>query len=214
MAFQAATGLSIVNVLGSTEMLHAFLSTGPYEPRPGSVGKPVRGYKARVLAPDGREAPVGEVGRLAVVGPTGCRYLNDSRQSQQVVEGWNLTGDLARMDDDGYFWLEGGVDQIVVSSGYNISLAEVEEVLLGYPGVAECVVVPEPDALRGCTLRAIVVPNSGLRPDADGAADLLDYMKQEMAGYKCPRRVEFRESLPHTATGKVARAEAGVATRE
>ncbi|WP_338486244.1 AMP-binding protein [Streptomyces sp. SCSIO 75703] len=205
LEFHQATGLELVNCLGSTEMLHAFMTTGTRAPRPGSVGRPVRGYRAVILGPDGQQLGDGEVGRLAVKGPSGCRYLDDPRQAEQVQGGWNLTGDLARRDPDGYYWVEGRRDDIIVSAGYNISAAEVEETLLEHPGVADCLVVPVPDAMRGQAAKAYVVPTPRVASNEDGARALQDFVRRRIAAYKCPREVEFIDALPRTATGKVAR---------
>ena len=205
LEFRARTGLEIVNVLGSTEMLHAFISSGVAPPRPGSVGRPIRGYQATVLGPDGRELPDGEIGKLAVKGPTGCFYLDDPRQQEQVCAGWTITGDYARRDDDGYFWLEGRVDDVIISSGYNISPAEVEAVLIEHPGVAECLVVPVRDAVKGAVLKAVVVPTPSLPAVPESGELLREYVLRRLAAYKCPRVVEFVDELPRTATGKVRR---------
>ncbi|GII65934.1 acetyl-CoA synthetase [Sphaerisporangium krabiense] len=205
LAFREATGISLVNVLGSTEMLHGFMSTGADPPRPGSVGKPVRGYRATILGADGTELKDGRTGLLAVKGPTGCRYLDDARQAEQVRDGWNLTGDLARRDADGYFWLEGRSDDVIVSAGYNISAMQVEETLLEHPQVRECAVVPRPDGLRGHVVKAYVVPGEGMPPGEEGARALQAFVTERIAGYKSPRVIEFLDRLPRTANGKIAR---------
>lgn len=209
IAFREATGLEIVNVLGSTELLHAFMSTGVAPPRPGSVGKPIRGYRAAVLDDDGRELPDGEAGRLAIKGPTGCAYLNDPRQIERICAGWTLTGDRASRDVDGYYWLDGRVDDLVMSSGYTIAPAEVEAVLLEHPGVEECLVLPRPDAVKGLVLEALVVPTAKLPAGEEAPQLLREYVLNRLASYKCPAVFELVDHLPRTATGKVMRRRSG-----
>lgn len=205
LAFRDVTGLELINVLGSTEMLHAFMSTGPYPPRPGSVGKPVLGFQTCVLGPNQTPLKRGQTGRLAVKGPTGCRYLDDPRQIEQVVGGWTLTGDLAWFDDEGYCWLEGRADDIIISAGYNLSAFEVEEALLASPDVVECAIVPQPDPLRGFVLKAYVVLSPGLPRNDETLEGLQKFVTSRIAAYKCPRIIQFIDRLPRTATGKVAR---------
>jgi 2-aminobenzoate-CoA ligase len=201
-AFLEATGVAIIDGIGSTEMLHIFVSAAGDAIRPGSTGVAVRGYVATVLDARGHEVPPDTPGRLAVKGPTGCRYLDDPRQTGYVQDGWNITGDTFRRDADGYFFYEARSDDMIVSSGYNIAAPEVEEAVLRHPDVEECGVVGVPDEDRGMVVKAFVV----LRPGAVGdAAALQDFVKQQIAPYKYPRAVAFVESLPRTATGKLQR---------
>src|SRR5689334_335961 len=205
-AWRAATGLTIIDGIGSTEMLHIFVSASGDAIRPGSTGKAVPGYRARVVDEQGREVPRGTIGRLAVVGPTGCRYLDDpERQSAYVQNGWNLTGDAYVQDDDGYFWYQARTDDMIVSSGYNISGPEVETALLDHPDVLECGVVGVPDAERGQVVKAYVVLRPGCEASEAAAKALQEFAKREIAPYKYPRKIEFVESLPRTATGKLQR---------
>jgi 2-aminobenzoate-CoA ligase len=199
-AWYEKTGIRIVDGIGSTEMLHIFIGSPAAEARPGSCGRPVPGYEARIVGPDMETLPAGSVGRLAVRGPTGCRYLDDPRQSSYVRDGWNLTGDAFSMDADGYFWFQARTDDMIISAGYNISGFEVEAALLEHPAVAECAVVAAPDARRGHVVMAYVV--AGAEVSAD---ELQDHVKAQIAPYKYPRRVEFVDALPRTPTGKIQR---------
>ncbi|HET8953326.1 MAG TPA: AMP-binding protein [Solirubrobacteraceae bacterium] len=204
-AWHERTGIRIVDGIGSTEMLHIFIAARAEASRYGSVGTPVPGYEAIVVGPDMERLPAGEVGRLAVRGPTGCRYLADPRQADYVVDGWNLTGDAFRVDEDGYFWFEARNDDLIVSAGYNISPFEVETALLEHEAVAECAVVASPDEDRGHVVKAFVVLAEGTAGDAALAEALQNHVKQRIAPYKYPRRVEFLDALPRTPTGKVQR---------
>jgi 2-aminobenzoate-CoA ligase len=205
-AWERATGIRIIDGIGSTEMLHIFISAREDEIRPGSTGKAVPGYRARVIDAEGREVPPGTIGRLAVRGPTGCRYLDDDeRQRGYVVDGWNVTGDAYAMDEDGYFWYQARTDDMIVSAGYNIAGPEVEAVLLEHPAVLECGVVGLPDEERGQVVAAFVVLRPGHAPGEATAKALQEHVKAEIAPYKYPRRVEFREALPRTQTGKLQR---------
>jgi 2-aminobenzoate-CoA ligase len=205
-AWERATGIRIIDGIGSTEMLHIFISAREDEIRPGSTGKAVPGYRARVIDAEGREVPPGTIGRLAVRGPTGCRYLDDdARQRGYVVDGWNVTGDAYMVDEDGYFWYQARTDDMIVSAGYNIAGPEVEAVLLEHPAVLECGVVGLPDEERGQVVAAFVVLRPGHSPDETTAKALQEHVKAEIAPYKYPRRVEFREALPRTQTGKLQR---------
>ncbi len=204
-AWHEHTGIRIVDGIGSTEMLHIFIASRAEDSKFGSVGTPVPGYEAMVVGPDMQPLPAGEVGRLAVRGPTGCRYLADPRQTEYVVDGWNLTGDSFRMDEDGYFWFEARNDDLIVSSGYNISPFEVETALLEHDAVAECAVVAAPDEARGHVVKAFVVLPEGADGDDALAEALQTHVKERIAPYKYPRRVEFIEALPRTPTGKVQR---------
>jgi 2-aminobenzoate-CoA ligase len=203
--FFEQTGVRLVDGIGSTEMLHVFVAAGGGDIRPGSTGKAIPGYQAEVLAPDGRPAADGEPGRLAVIGPTGCRYLADPRQADYVQDGWNITGDTYIRDADGYLWYQGRSDDIIVSAGYNIAPAEIEQALEQHPEVAECAVVGKPDPDRGMIVHAAVVLAGGVAGTEAKVAELQDFMKQRMAPYKYPRSIEFVAALPRTATGKVQR---------
>jgi 2-aminobenzoate-CoA ligase len=204
-AFHQATGLRIIDGIGSTEMLHIFISAADDDIRPGSTGRPVPGYEAAVLDAAGAPVPDGEPGRLAVRGPTGCRYLADPRQQVYVQHGWNLTGDTYRRDSDGYFWYVARSDDMIISAGYNIAGPEVENALLKSPDVLECGVVARPDPDRGHVVAAYVVLRPGVAGDEVKAAELQELVKREIAPYKCPRVVEFVAELPHTLTGKLQR---------
>jgi 2-aminobenzoate-CoA ligase len=197
--------VKIIDGIGSTEMLHIFVSSAGDDIRPGSTGFAVPGYVATVLDEHGDEAPVDVPGRLAVKGPTGCRYLADPRQAAYVQHGWNITGDTFRRDADGYFWYEARSDDMIVSSGYNIAAPEVEEAVLAHPDVAECGVVGDPDPDRGMVVKAYVVLRDGTVGDAAKVKELQDFVKQRIAPYKYPRAVEFVDALPRTATGKLQR---------
>jgi 2-aminobenzoate-CoA ligase len=204
-AFYDATGVEIIDGIGSTEMLHIFISAADDEIRPGSTGKAVPGYRAAVVGQDGKPVPDGEPGRLAVKGPTGCRYLNDKRQRTYVQDGWNLTGDTYVRDADGYFWYQARSDDMIISGGYNIAGPEIEEVLLSHPDVAECGVVGVPDQARGQIVKAYVVLADDAVGDDAKARELQDLVKQRIAPYKYPRAVEFVTTLPRTNTGKLQR---------
>ena len=206
-AWAAATGIRIIDGLGSTEMLHIFIGSREEDMRPGATGKPVPGYEARVIDEAGRETPTGTPGRLAVRGPTGCRYLGDKRQSEYVQNGWNVTGDTYIKDADGYFRYQARSDDMIISAGYNIAGPEVETVLLTHPAVAECGVVGQPDDERGQIVKAYVVLNQGFAPDAALTRTLQDYVKAAVAPYKHPRAVDYVPNLPRTETGKLQRFE-------
>ena len=201
-----ATGIRIIDGIGSTEMLHIFISADETQARGGATGYPVPGYRAVVLRDDGTEAPPGEVGRLAVKGPTGCRYLDDPRQANYVQGGWNLTGDAYLVDPaDGQFVYQARTDDMIVSGGYNIAGPEVESALLLHPAVAECGVVGVPDDARGMLVKAFVVLEPGHAGDDAMVRALQDFVKQTIAPYKYPRAIEFRDALPRTETGKLQR---------
>ncbi len=204
-AFHDAAGVRIVDGLGSTEMIHVFVSASPREMRPGFTGRAVPGYRARVVDGDGNPLGPGEPGMLAVQGPTGCRYLDDERQSVYVRDGWNYPGDIYETDGDGYFRYVARADDMIISAGYNISGPEVESALLDHEAVAECAVVAKPDPDRTNVVKAFVVLREGFA--ADGATDrvLKDFVKNEIAPYKYPREIEFVGELPRTETGKLQR---------
>jgi 2-aminobenzoate-CoA ligase len=204
-AWEKATGLKLLDGIGATEMLHIFIAARDDEIRPGATGKAVPGYEAKVIDANGDDAPPGAVGRLAVRGPTGCRYLADSRQRNYVLKGWNVTGDTYVMDEDGYFWYQARSDDMIVSSGYNIAGPEVESALLAHPAVAECGVVGQPDADRGMIVKAFVVLKPGRAGDAAMTAALQEFVKQEIAPFKYPRAIAYVAALPRTETGKLQR---------
>jgi 2-aminobenzoate-CoA ligase len=204
-AFHDSTGIGLIDGIGSTEMLHIFISAADGDIRPGATGRAVAGYVAAVVDEHGNPQPPGTLGRLAVKGPTGCRYLADARQRQYVQNGWNITGDTFVMDEDGYFWFQARSDDMIVSSGYNISGPEVEEALLAHADVAECGVVGLPDEARGQLVSAFVVLRDGVVGDAAKTKELQEFVKQRIAPYKYPRRVTYVAELPKTATGKLQR---------
>jgi 2-aminobenzoate-CoA ligase len=204
-AWLAATGIRIIDGLGSTEMLHIFIGSREEEMRAGATGKPVPGYEACVIDQAGQEVASGVAGRLAVRGPTGCRYLDDARQTEYVQGGWNITGDTYIEDADGYFRYQARSDDMIISAGYNIAGPEVETVLLTHPAVAECGVVGQPDAERGQIVKAYVVLNPGFAADLTLTRALQDYVKSAVAPFKYPRAIEYVESLPRTETGKLQR---------
>jgi 2-aminobenzoate-CoA ligase len=204
-AFREATGLGIIDGIGSTEMLHIFIASAGEDIRPGSTGRVVPGYQARVVDDAGVPVPDGQPGRLAVRGPTGCRYLADDRQRIYVQDGWNITGDTYVRDADGYFWFQARSDDMIVSSGYNISGPEVENALLRHPAVEECGVVGAPDPERGTIVKAYVVLAEGVPRTEETARALKDFVKNEIAPYKYPRSVEFTDALPRTNTRKLQR---------
>jgi 2-aminobenzoate-CoA ligase len=203
--WKEATGIEMIDGIGATEMLHIFISHDAAHAKPGATGKPVPGYQACVLDDAGRPLPPGQVGRLAVKGPTGCKYLDDERQLQYVQHGWNYTGDAYLVDAEGWFVYQARTDDMIVSSGYNIAGPEVEGALLGHPAVAECGVIGVPDEERGQIVKAYVVLKSGHAADGAMARALQDYVKQAIAPYKYPRAVEFIERMPRTETGKLQR---------
>lgn len=201
----AATGIRMIDIFGSTEMIHVFISAVGDEIRPGATGKAIPGYQACILGDDDQPAPPGTLGRLALKGPTGCKYLADERQKNYVVNGWNTTGDMCTMDEDGYVWYQGRTDDMIISSGYNISGAEIEAALLPHPDVSECGVVGIPDEARGMIIKAFIVLAEGVRASEQLAGELQDFAKQTIAPYKYPRVIEFIAELPKTQTGKIQR---------
>jgi 2-aminobenzoate-CoA ligase len=199
------TGIRIIDGIGATEMIHIFISAAGDDVRPGATGRPLPGYRACVLDDADQPLPPGSTGRLAVTGPTGCRYLDDERQRDYVKFGWNVTGDIFRVDEDGYFWFVARADDMIVSAGYNIAGPEVEWALLAHAAVRECAVIGAPDPERGTVVKACIVLFPGRAGDAALVRELQDFVKQRIAPYKYPRVIEFVESLPKTATGKLQR---------
>lgn len=205
-AWLETVGIRLMDGIGSTELLHMFIGCTPDDARPGSTGRVVPGYRAIVVDDEGRAVPAGTVGRLAVSGPTGCRYLDDiDNQLKYVQQGWNLTGDAYRVDEDGYFWYQSRTDDMIVTSGYNVAGPEVENVLLTHASVAECAVVGVPDDARGQVVKAFIVVSAGVAASDALAKELQDYVKSQLAPYKYPRAVEFVPELPRTLTGKIQR---------
>ncbi len=197
-AWRDATGVGILDGIGSTEMLHIFIGAPAEKIRPGATGLPVPGYQAKLIDDDGRDLPPGATGRLAVRGPTGCRYLADPRQQSYVQDGWNITGDSYRQDADGYFWFQARSDDMIIASGYNIAGPEVEAALVAHPAVAECAVVGVPDQERGTIVKAYVVLRPGHAASEETARALQEHVKAEIAPYKYPRAIAFLDSLPRT----------------
>jgi 2-aminobenzoate-CoA ligase len=204
-AFREASGIEIIDGIGSTEMIHIFISHTPERARRGATGYAIPGYQATVLDDDFLPCKAGEVGRLAVKGPTGCRYLADERQKAYVQNGWNITGDAYVMDMDGYFLYQARTDDMIISAGYNIAGPEVEGALLAHPAVAECGVVGAPDPARGTIVKAFVVLKSNYSKSEETKKVLQEHVKQVIAPYKYPRAIEFLDALPRTETGKLQR---------
>jgi 2-aminobenzoate-CoA ligase len=204
-AWREATGIKLMDGIGSTEMLHIFIGSPQEQIRAGSTGKAVPGYEAKVIDDEGRDMLPGIPGRLAVRGPTGCRYLADSRQHNYVQSGWNVTGDTYVMDKDGYFWYQARSDDMIISAGYNIAGPEVEAALLEHEAVAECGVVAAPDEERGHIVKAYVVLRQGFAGDASLTQVLQEHVKATIAPFKYPRAIEYVENLPRTQTGKLQR---------
>lgn len=203
--WQEKTGKPMLDGIGATEMLHIFISNRFDDHRAACTGKPVAGYEAKVIGEDGAELPRGEVGRLAVRGPTGCRYLADDRQAVYVQNGWNITGDSFSMDADGYLHFAARNDDMIISSGYNIAGPEVEAALLSHPFVVECAVVAKPDEQRGSIVQAHIVLTKEAAKDASTIKLLQDHVKATIAPFKYPRDIRFIDVLPKTATGKIQR---------
>jgi 2-aminobenzoate-CoA ligase len=204
-AFREVTGIHLIDGLGSTEMLHIFISASPKEMVSGFTGKAIPGYQAKVVDENGSELPPGNPGLLAVKGPTGCRYMDDPRQTNYVRNGWNYPGDIYQTNNEGYFQYVARADDMIISSGYNISGPEVESILLEHSAIAECAVVASPDPERTNIVKAFVVLRD--KKDASEALTntLQNYVKSQIAPYKYPRAIEFVDELPKTATGKLQR---------
>ncbi len=203
--WKQAAGIEMLDGIGSTEMFHIFISSAGAEVRAGAIGKVVPGYQARVVDDDGHEVPRGQIGKLAVIGPTGCRYMGDERQARYVRDGWNHPGDAFVQDEDGYFHYQARDDDMIITSGYNVGGPDVEDALLTHPAVAECGVVGKPDEARGMIIKAFVVLKAGHTADAAMVKTLQDHVKASIAPYKYPREVEFVTALPRTETGKLQR---------
>ena len=208
--FKQASGIEIIDGIGSTEMIHIFISHAPEHAKHGATGQAIPGYSAMVMDENGERCAPGQIGRLAVKGPTGCRYLADERQKDYVIQegkmrGWNVTGDAYVMDMDGYFHYQARTDDMIISAGYNIAGPEVEGALLAHPAVAECGVVGAPDAERGMIVKAFVVLKEGIQADDELKENLRQHVKRNIAPYKYPRAIEFVAALPRTETGKLQR---------
>ena len=204
-AWMEKTGKPMLDGIGSTEMLHIFISNRFGDSHPACTGRPVTGFQARIVDENMNDVALGAVGRLAVRGPTGCRYLADDRQGDYVRDGWNVTGDSFHCDEDGYFHFAARSDDMIISAGYNIAGPEVEAALLAHPDVAECAVISAADTDRGQIVQAHVVLNAGAYPSPEMAKLLQDYVKATIAPYKYPRSIIFTDALPKTATGKIQR---------
>ncbi|MBO1267929.1 AMP-binding protein [Arthrobacter cavernae] len=202
-AVHQATGLRLVNGIGATELLHVFISAAGDDIRPGTTGRAVPGYRATILDDDGVELGPHQIGRLAVIGPTGCRYLDDARQASYVINGWNVTGDTFTMDEDGYFTYQARSDNMIVSSGYNIGAPEVESAIDQHPDVVENAVIGRPDPERGSVVCAFIVLREGVEGDAAKRKDIQDFVKQTIAPYKYPRDIQFVDELPRNPSGKL-----------
>ncbi len=203
--WKQASGIEMLDGIGATEMFHIFISSAGSEVRPGAIGKVVPGYRAKVVDDDGREVPRGTIGKLAVIGPTGCKYLDDARQANYVKDGWNYPGDAFLQDEDGYLFYQARADDMIITSGYNVGGPEVEDALLRHPAVAECGVIGKPDDERGMIVKAFCVLKPGHAGDAVMVKTLQDHVKASIAPFKYPREIEFVASLPRTETGKLQR---------
>ena len=203
--WKQASGIEMTDGIGATEMFHIFVSSPPEEVRPGAIGKVVPGYTAKVVDEEGKEVPRGTIGKLAVIGPTGCKYLDDPRQASYVKDGWNYPGDAFRQDEDGYFFYQARADDMIITAGYNVGGPEVEDALLRHPAVAECGVIGKPDEQRGMIVKAFCVLKPGHEGDAEMVKTLQDHVKASIAPFKYPREIEFVAALPRTETGKLQR---------
>jgi 2-aminobenzoate-CoA ligase len=203
--WKEATGIELLDGIGATEMFHIFISSPPDQVRRGAIGQVVPGYIAKVVDEQGQELPHGTVGRLAVKGATGCKYLDDARQASYVKDGWNYPGDAFLQDDDGYFFYQARADDMIITAGYNVGAPEVEDALLKHPAVAECGVIGQPDEARGMIVKAFCVLKPGFSGDAAMVKILQDHVKAAIAPFKYPREIEFMDRLPRTETGKLQR---------
>ena len=203
--WKQATGIEMLDGIGGTEVFHIYISAAGADVRAGSIGKVVPGYQAKVVDESDQEVPRGTVGRLAVIGPTGCRYMDDARQTKYVSNGWNHPGDSFTQDEEGYFHYQARDDDMIITAGYNVGGPEVEDCLLAHPAVAECGVIGKPDAVRGMIIKAFVVLRAGHPGNEAMAEALQDYVKKSIAPYKYPREIEFLTALPRTETGKLQR---------
>ncbi|CAM3885938.1 MULTISPECIES: AMP-binding protein [Flavobacterium] len=201
-----ATGLKIIDGIGATELLHIFIASNEENMKPGATGLPITGYQAKIVDDNGNEAPIGEAGKLAIKGITGCKYLNrEVKQIEYVQKGWNITGDIFKQDEDGYFWFVARGDDMIISSGYNIAAIEVESVLLTHESILECAVVGLPDENRGMLVCANIVLKDKSKASDDLKLEIQNWFKETAAPYKYPRVINFLECLPKTETGKIQR---------
>jgi len=203
--WKQASGIEMTDGIGATEMFHIFISSAPQDVRRGAIGKVVPGYTAKVVDDDGNEVPRGTIGKLAVIGPTGCKYLDDARQQNYVKNGWNYPGDAFLQDEDGYFFYQARADDMIITAGYNVGGPEVEDALLRHPAVAECGVIGKPDEERGMIVKAFCVLKPGHMGDAAMVKALQEHVKASIAPFKYPREIQFVDSLPRTETGKLQR---------
>jgi 2-aminobenzoate-CoA ligase len=203
--WKQSSGIEMLDGIGATEMFHIFISSAGSDVRRGAIGKVVPGYQAKVVDDEGNEVPRGTVGKLAVIGPTGCKYLDDPRQANYVKNGWNYPGDAFTQDEDGYFFYQARADDMIITSGYNVGGPEVEDALLRHPAVAECGVIGKPDEARGMIVKAFCVLKPGHTADAEMVKVLQDHVKASIAPFKYPREIEFVAALPRTETGKLQR---------
>jgi 2-aminobenzoate-CoA ligase len=201
-----ATGIEMLDGIGGTEVFHIYISAAGADVRRGAIGKTVPGFTARIVDDEGNELPRGSIGRLALIGPVGCRYLDDPlRQADYVRRGWNYPGDAFSQDEEGYFFYQSRTDDMIVTAGYNVGGPEVEDALLKHPAVAECAVIGKPDEKRGMIVKAFCVLKPGQTGDAAMVLALQDHVKATIAPYKYPREIAFVASLPRTETGKLQR---------
>jgi len=203
--WKQASGIEMTDGIGATEMFHIFISSAPEDVRRSAIGKVVPGYTAKVVDDEGNEVPRGTIGKLAVIGPTGCKYLDDPRQANYVKNGWNYPGDAFMQDEDGYFFYQARADDMIITSGYNVGGPEVEDALLRHPAVAECGVIGKPDEERGMIVKAFCVLKPGHTGDAAMVKTLQEHVKASIAPFKYPREIQFMDSLPRTETGKLQR---------
>ena len=203
--WKESTGIEMLDGIGGTEVVHIYISAAGADVRAGSIGKVVPGYQAKVVDENDNEVPRGTVGRLAMIGPTGCRYMDDARQTHYVSNGWNHPGDAFTQDEDGYFHYQARDDDMIITAGYNVGAPEVEDCLLTHPAVAECGVIGKADEVRGMIIKAYVVLRAGHNANEAMAEALQEYVKKHIAPYKYPREVEFVTALPRTETGKLQR---------
>jgi 2-aminobenzoate-CoA ligase len=204
--WQDITGVPMINGFGISELLHIFISASGDDIRPGAIGKAIPGFQVRVVGDDYNDVAPGEIGQIIIKGPNGCRYLDDvERQKGYIRDGWNLSGDLCRIDEDGYIYYEARTDDMILTGGYNVSGLEVEAVLLEHPSVRECAVVGAPDSARGQIVKAFVVPADAAATTDSTVSELQDFVKSQISAFKYPRAIEFVDELPHTATGKIQR---------
>ncbi len=204
-SWKSVTGIEMIDGIGGTEVMHIYISAAGADVRRGAIGKAVPGYEAIIVDDDMNPLPPGCIGKLALKGPTGCRYLADERQKNYVRNGWNLPGDAFTMDEDGYFFYQARTDDMIVSAGYNIAGPEVEAAMLQHDAVAECGVVGVPDDTRGQLIKAFVVLKPGRMASHELVIELQTFVKSSIAPYKYPRQIEFVEVLPRTETGKLQR---------